>query len=72
MDQAHEIARQIARNGPLAVQAVKRLARQTAHLSDADAQQLTEMYWGVLRDTQDRQEGRKAFAEKREPRYVGR
>jgi E-phenylitaconyl-CoA hydratase len=72
MEEAHEIARQVAKNGPLAVQACKRLARQTAHLSDADAQQLTEMVWGVLRDTQDRQEGRKAFSEKREPRYVGR
>ncbi len=72
IEQAHEIARQIARNGPLAVQAVKRLARQTTHLSDADAQQMTELIWGALRDTQDRQEGRNAFADKREPRYVGR
>ena len=53
------------RNAPLAVQAVKKLSRQTAHLSEADAQQLTELYWGVLRDTQDRIEGRSAFAEKR-------
>ncbi|MGO4329082.1 enoyl-CoA hydratase/isomerase family protein [Cupriavidus sp. 2TAF22] len=69
---AMEIARRIARNGPLALQAIKRLARQTAHLSDTDAQQLTELYWGALRDTQDRVEGRQAFAEKRDPRYAGR
>jgi enoyl-CoA hydratase/carnithine racemase len=72
IEQACEIAQQIARNGPLAVQAVKRLARQTAHLSDADAQQVTEMMWGALRDTRDRQEGRTAFAEKREPHFIGR
>lgn len=72
MDNVRDIACQIARNGPLAVQAVKRLAKQTAHLSDSDAQQITELVWGVLRDTHDRQEGRKAFAEKREPQYLGR
>ncbi|MBB5214432.1 enoyl-CoA hydratase/isomerase family protein [Parapusillimonas granuli] len=67
-----DIAGQIAANAPLAVQAVKKLAAQTAHLSYADAQQLTELYWGVLRDTDDRREGRRAFAEKRSPRFAGR
>jgi len=69
---ATAIARRIAANAPLAVQAVKKLGTQTAHLSDADAQQLTELYWGVLRDTDDRREGRLAFAEKRPPLYTGR
>ena len=72
LDRAFALARRIAVNAPLAVQAVKKLSRQTAHLAEADAQVLTELYWGVLRDTQDRIEGRKAFAEKRAPRYVGR
>ncbi len=72
LDRAFALARRIAGNAPLAVQAVKKLSRQTAHLAEADAQQLTELYWGVLRDTQDRIEGRKAFAEKRAPRYAGR
>lgn len=66
------LAQAIAANAPLAVQAIKRLSRQTPHLSDADAQQLTEMTWGVLRDTADRLEGRRAFAEKRAPVYSGR
>lgn len=69
---AWEIARSIAANGPLALQAIKKLARQTAHLSDVDAQQLTELYWGTLRDTEDRKEGRAAFAAKRRPSYQGR
>jgi E-phenylitaconyl-CoA hydratase len=71
-ERALALAQAIAANAPLAVQAIKRLSRQTPHLSDADAQQLTELTWGVLRDTADRQEGRKAFAEKRLPLYTGR
>ena len=71
-DRALALAARIAANAPLAVQAVKKLSRQTSHLSEADAQQLTELYWGVLRDTADRTEGRQAFAEKRQPRYTGR
>jgi enoyl-CoA hydratase/carnithine racemase len=71
-ERALVLAQVIAANAPLAVQAIKRLSRQTPHLSDADAQQLTELTWGVLRDTADRLEGRKAFAEKRAPVYTGR
>lgn len=72
METAMTIAGHIAANGPLAVQAIKKLARHTAHLSDADAQQLTELYWGALRDTEDRKEGRAAFGAKRKPVYTGR
>ena len=66
------LAEQIARQAPLAIQALQTLARSTAHLSGSDAQRLTELYWGVLRDTEDRLEGRQAFAEKRAPHYTGR
>jgi E-phenylitaconyl-CoA hydratase len=71
-ERALDLARRVASNAPLAVQAIKRLSRHTQHLSEVDAQALTELYWGVLRDTEDRREGRAAFAEKRAPRYAGR
>jgi E-phenylitaconyl-CoA hydratase len=72
LERAMAIATRVAGNAPLAVQAIKKLSRQTAHLSEPDAQQLTELYWGVLRDTEDRVEGRRAFSEKRAPSYAGR
>lgn len=72
LHRALELAQLIARQAPLAIQALQTLARSTAHLSDREAQRLTELYWGVLRDTEDRIEGRQAFAEKRPPQYMGR
>jgi len=72
LERALALAQAIAANAPLAVQAIKKLSRQTQHLSEADAQQLTELYWGVLRDSEDRIEGRRAFADKRAPVYAGR
>lgn len=71
LPRAIELAQRIAANAPLAVQAVKKLSRQASHLSEADAQELTELFWGALRDTRDRQEGRTAFADKRRPHFTG-
>ncbi|MGY0793737.1 enoyl-CoA hydratase/isomerase family protein [Azospirillum argentinense] len=71
-DETKALARRIADNGPLAVQMVKMLASQTATLPSLQTFQLTELAWGLLRDTADRREGRQAFAEKRKPVYIGR
>jgi E-phenylitaconyl-CoA hydratase len=71
MDTAMAIAQRIAANGPLAVQTIKRLAVQTTHLAPRDFVEQSNLHWGLLRDSADRIEGRKAFAEKRPPKFQG-
>lgn len=69
---AREIALRIAANAPLAVRAVKRLVREGLDLPLLSAIQSEQFALGLLRDTQDRIEGRLAFQEKRRPAYRGR
>jgi len=72
MDEAQRIAARIAANAPLSVRAIKRLVRSGRDLPLAAAIDAERLAWGVLRDTEDRIEGRKAFAEKRPPAFKGR
>jgi E-phenylitaconyl-CoA hydratase len=72
LNKALSIAERIAANGPLAVQMIKRIAVASANLPHTQALEFTEMAWGAIRDSADRVEGRKAFAEKRLPDYQGR
>ena len=69
---AREIAVRIADNAPLAVRAVKRLVRDGMDMPLLAAIQSEQFALGLLRDSQDRIEGRLAFQEKRKPNYQGR
>lgn len=72
MDEARAIALRIAANAPLAVRAVKQLVTRGADLPLQAAIDAERMAWGILRNTQDRIEGRLAFQQKRKPVYTGR
>lgn len=67
-----EIAQKIARNAPLAVRAVKQLVTRGMDMPLTQALNMDKYMFGMLKDTEDRIEGRKAFAEKREPVWKGR
>ncbi|VTU45671.1 2,3-dehydroadipyl-CoA hydratase (plasmid) [Variovorax sp. SRS16] len=67
MPTALDIGRRIARNAPLAVRAVKQLVVQGQDLPLVHALHIDKYMYGLLKNTEDRIEGRKAFAEKREP-----
>lgn len=71
-DAAMAIATAIAGNAPLAVSAVKHLAMTGRELPLAAGLDLERYAFGLLRDTEDRLEGRRAFAEKRAPVFQGR
>jgi E-phenylitaconyl-CoA hydratase len=69
---AREIALRIAGNAPLSVRAVKRLVRDGIDMSLLAAIQAEQYALGLLRDSEDRLEGRRAFQEKRKPDFQGR
>jgi len=72
LESAEQLAYKIAGNAPLAVAAVKRLAQIGIEMPLAAGLELEQHAFGVLRDSEDRIEGRKAFAEKRKPHFRGR
>jgi len=70
---AGEIAERIASNGPLAVQAILKAVRETAHMPEKDAFEQKEMAIGIpIYSSEDAKEGPRAFLEKRKPSFKGR
>lgn len=68
---ATKMAIQIALNGPLAVRAVRRAAREGRHLPLEEGLRLEQRIAEPLRQTEDIQEGLLAFREKRTPKFKG-
>lgn len=64
-------AEKIARAAPLSVQAAKQAAVLGQDMPLEHGILFGHMLWGILRDTEDRKEGFKAFSEKREPHWSG-
>ncbi len=70
LDAAVALAEQIATAAPLSLVAAKRAARVA--LESTGGLELERTLWAELAATEDRQEGRAAFREKRPPNFTGR
>ena len=72
LSSAHEIARKIAANGPLAVQRVKHTVRAASGRPLSEGYLLEDESTRIVMASEDAREGPRAFIEKREPRFRGR
>ena len=71
MEGALRMAGEIIRNAPLAVRATKMAASLGQSMAEDQALEVERLLWGILRNTEDRIEGRRAFTEKRDPKWHG-
>src|SRR6185369_17481386 len=72
MSKSEEIASEICKSAPLAVQRIKQAALRGLDLPLADGLKLEHELYGALQRTEDAREGALAFAEKRAPRWQGK
>lgn len=72
LKQALELARAVARNGPLAVRATKRIVTESRDWPAAEAWARQWEIYEPVRSSEDAREGALAFKEKREPVWRGR
>jgi enoyl-CoA hydratase len=72
VDAAMELARAIAANGPLALDATKRILVESTGWSDEEAWERQGEIAGPVFGSEDAREGATAYAEKRDPVWKGR
>lgn len=68
---ALDLARKVARNGPVAVSAAKQAVDRGLDLGFQSGSELESALFGMLCTTQDMREGMSAFLEKRQPEFRG-
>lgn len=71
LPRAHEIARRLARNGPLALRKIKEAVLRSSGLPLEQAYEIENECSAVVMRSQDAREGPRAFMEKREPVFRG-
>ncbi len=72
LTQALQLARHVAANAPLSVQASLGAMNGVLALADAAGWEFTRAALGAIADSQDTEEGVRAFLEKRVPVWTGR
>jgi enoyl-CoA hydratase len=72
LDEAMTLAGKIARNGPLAVQAIRKSVRACLGQPEAEGLRIETEIASPIFHTEDAKEGPRAFLEKREPEFKGR
>ncbi|HLH95194.1 MAG TPA: enoyl-CoA hydratase-related protein [Xanthobacteraceae bacterium] len=72
IERAQALAKAIAENAPLSLLAIKKALRAATDLPLAAGFELERSLYGLLTMTEDREEGRKAFREKRKPNFQGK
>ncbi len=68
---ARKLAERICRNGPVAVRAAKEAVYRGLHLPLDEALQMEQLLAEPVRQSEDAQEGPRAFTEKRKPEFKG-
>ncbi|MGB6231450.1 MAG: enoyl-CoA hydratase-related protein, partial [Litorimonas sp.] len=72
MDEAKALARQITANAPIAVRESLSVTRQAFDATDEELMNAGQHAFGRVAQTEDMQEGPRAFLEKRLPQWKGR